>query len=68
MTQTDENCVLHDIELDARVAVQLSVLLLLGQNERVHAQINDARRVLLRLEQTVRIDERHDRVDVGGYS
>ena len=68
MTQTDENCVLHDIELDARVAVQLSVLLLLGQNERVQAQINDARRVLLRLEQTVRIDERHDRVDVGGYS
>lgn len=68
MTQTDENCVLHDIELDARVVVQLSVLLLLGQNERVHAQINDARRVLLRLEQTVRIDERHDRVDVGGYS
>lgn len=68
MTETDENCVLHDIELDTRVAVQLSVLLLLGQNERVHAQINDARRVLLRLEQTVRIDERHDRVDVGGYS
>lgn len=68
MTETDENCVLHDVELDARVAVQLGVLILLGQNERVHAQINDIRRVLLRFEQTVRIDERHDRVDVGGYA